>query len=154
MCLNSSTSKYQGSERAVTVFMALRMKYHTGLVLDRVVREKSNCVVIFYGYHSTWIFSSAQWLILLTNLWWSQSCQALLCKLMIMWYLVSKPCNHSKCFPICVAYLWFRTLFAFIRFTYEVTKPLKHECLLALDCSMTHFENCHILIIRDGRLWN
>lgn len=152
MCLNSSTSEYQDSEEAVIVFMALRMKDHTGhLVLNRAVREKSSYGVAFYGYHLAWIFSSAQGLILVTNLWWSQSCQSLLCKLVIVWHLVSKPCNHSKCFPVCVAYLWPRTLYTFIRFTYKVTKPLKDLCLLALDCSMSHFESCHILIISDGR---
>lgn len=66
-------------------------------------------------------------------------------------YLVIKPCNHSKCFPICVAYLCLRTLYALIRFTYKFTKPLKHLFLSALDCSIPHFESWHILIVGDGR---
>lgn len=70
-----------------------------------------------------------------------------------MSYLVSKPCNHSKCFPICIAYLCLRTLYALIRFTYKFTKPFKHLFLSALDCSMPHFESWHILMVGDGRLW-
>lgn len=147
---NISTSEYPNSENTVIAFTSLKPWCHTvHVMLGGVMWD----TVTFDGHHlMQWIvFSSAEWLIVVTDL-----CGELrVCFVNCPWsrdiYLVSKLCNHGKCFPICVACLWLRTSYALIRFTCKFTKPLNHLFLSSLHCGMPCSESWQMRIIR---LWN